>query len=275
MKKRLIILTLYLGATITSVAQCEEPVQLPYFEGLENAIAPYLPFCLSSDFQTPPFFNAFETLAGPIGGFEGNVFVFDTAQFEGSPMSEDAAMMSSLLTPEIEFTSGIGYTVSFRYGNSNPQKTISMLTIELGATNIIIGEITNITGATAADYISVQFTPPSTGTYKINFRVYTISTQGLLYLDNIQVEETGVMSIKENTLDGLILYPNPVKDILTLDSAEPLDKIEVFNSLGQLVLSENPGTAKTTINLEGQPTGVYLLTVQSDNKAKTSRVIKE
>lgn len=78
-----------------------------------------------------------------------------------------------------------------------------------------------------------------------------------------------------NILSSIKLYPNPANDILTLnlnDSQNDFNKVEIINSLGQIVkekefpLAEHPSMEKNyTIKTNELPNGVYILTVKNDN----------
>ena len=52
-----------------------------------------------------------------------------------------------------------------------------------------------------------------------------------------------------------------------------ISRIEVFNTLGKLIYSENISTKKSTINLSNQSKGVYFYRLKIDDKAiKTGRI---
>ena len=55
-----------------------------------------------------------------------------------------------------------------------------------------------------------------------------------------------------------------------------ISRIEVFNTLGKLIYSENISTKKSTINLSNQSKGVYFYRLKIDDKAiKTGRIFLE
>jgi parallel beta-helix repeat protein len=79
----------------------------------------------------------------------------------------------------------------------------------------------------------------------------------------------GVTETSENAIQ---VWPNPTKDLLHID-AQDIDKLEIRNILGQLVLEAR----KTEIlSLEGLEKGVYFLIASNKNGVKTvTKVIKE
>jgi len=70
-------------------------------------------------------------------------------------------------------------------------------------------------------------------------------------------------------------YPNPVTNILTINNATAIDKIELYNLTGQLVLKKNIGTASADVNLENLSSGVYLLTAYAGELSKKVRIVKQ
>lgn len=77
---------------------------------------------------------------------------------------------------------------------------------------------------------------------------------------------TDIDNTKNNP--SLIIYPNPVKDILHISSDKPMHSIRIYNMYGTEVLQ----TVDTNcINVSHLPTGIYM--VHADNKIV--RIIKE
>lgn len=78
-----------------------------------------------------------------------------------------------------------------------------------------------------------------------------------------------------NFLDNFQLYPNPATDIITVSSAVTFDDYEVYNSLGQQIISKKSiTTTDFTINVSQFSSGVYFLKIYKDNQSKTEKFIK-
>ena len=70
------------------------------------------------------------------------------------------------------------------------------------------------------------------------------------------------------------LYPNPVTDIVNINSAEPLSKVEVINVLGKTVkvFTQN----LESVNISNLPKGMYLLSLETqDQKTALKKIIKK
>lgn len=70
------------------------------------------------------------------------------------------------------------------------------------------------------------------------------------------------------------IYPNPVKDILTISLDTEITGIAIYNLLGQEVISEKPNVNEITINTSHLQLGTYVVKITSNEKVKTVKVIK-
>ena len=72
------------------------------------------------------------------------------------------------------------------------------------------------------------------------------------------------------------MAPNPVKDIITINSSTGFDTVKVFNQLGQLVIKSNSKSMDDNrLDLSSLNPGMYLIQINADNKSKTVKIIKE
>jgi len=70
------------------------------------------------------------------------------------------------------------------------------------------------------------------------------------------------------------IFPNPTKgEILIIESGLNNATIEVYDPVGKLLLSELLRTEKR-INLSAFASGIYIITIKSDNEVFTEKVIK-
>ena len=64
--------------------------------------------------------------------------------------------------------------------------------------------------------------------------------------------------IDENTIENVEIYPNPAKDLLTIN-AENIAKVTIYNSIGQKVYEKAADSSEVLVNLDGFDSGVYLV----------------
>jgi hypothetical protein len=81
-----------------------------------------------------------------------------------------------------------------------------------------------------------------------------------------------------DSLKGIVLYPNPVKNILNISISQSQlpESFVVYNSLGQVIERKQIGTSNDlTINTFSYAKGVYLIRVIKGNTSKTLQFIKD
>jgi Secretion system C-terminal sorting domain len=273
MKKIKMLPVLLLAIAPEAMAQCEDPTELPYMADIETVFTPSLPQCMTTMWDSFASQEVFESSGIPVTGLTGNVLAYDTTINTKFGMPPNAWIRSSLALPKFQMEQGMAYTVSFRYANSEPNLIIGGLTVYLDNTQI--GGLVNITGATAANYVTADFTPATTGEHYIFLTVESEGTQGQLFIDDIEVKSTGVMGTKDKAISGLSIYPNPARSMVTLSNNAVIDSVEMYSTTGQLVLAERPNTLSSDINLGALSSGIYIAHIRSGSQFKKARIIKE
>jgi hypothetical protein len=95
-----------------------------------------------------------------------------------------------------------------------------------------------------------------------------------LFIDNVVYGFPIIAANEDIFLANIKIYPNPVQNVLTIDSTEPIDDIQVFDALGKLILEAYPNAISPSINMSPFSSGVYLLKVTIDGASKTVKIIK-
>jgi uncharacterized delta-60 repeat protein len=71
--------------------------------------------------------------------------------------------------------------------------------------------------------------------------------------------------------EELILIPNPVSNILNINTNKKIDLVSVYNVQGQLVLESK---VSSSINVESLTSGQYIIKIISENKTQIKKFIK-
>ena len=77
--------------------------------------------------------------------------------------------------------------------------------------------------------------------------------------------------IEETTATTVEVYPNPVKDMLTVQ-AEKISKVAVYNSIGQKVFEQAVDADEVNINTNNFETGIYMVRIVADGKEVTRKI---
>jgi hypothetical protein len=92
----------------------------------------------------------------------------------------------------------------------------------------------------------------------------------------MEMMTTLLSSSDENFENQVIVYPNPTSDFIKIRQLQntELKKVDVFNSLGKLILSKETNGEEFKLDLTVISQGVYFLRITSGNKIAFKRIIK-
>ncbi|WP_181368994.1 T9SS type A sorting domain-containing protein [Flavobacterium pallidum] len=93
--------------------------------------------------------------------------------------------------------------------------------------------------------------------------------------NTFETEFTAPLSVDDIEGNMLSLYPNPVKDELTINGTKTIQEVGIYNLLGQKVLGQKIDAVSGSMDVSGLETGVYLVRVISAEAEKTIRIIKQ
>jgi hypothetical protein len=101
---------------------------------------------------------------------------------------------------------------------------------------------------------------------------------GNTYFRKIKVQELDlvILSVREENPVKPKIYPNPVKNLLTIDLLNPGAQIELYNTIGQKVNSFLVNGKQQKVDMGQLPPGIYVLRLKRNNNIwEHFRVIKE
>ena len=84
-----------------------------------------------------------------------------------------------------------------------------------------------------------------------------------------------VDGLEESNDMEISMYPNPVHDKLTVETAESMDFIEIYSITGALVYSQTNCSEKTEIHVDGFVTGTYLIRLAIGTSVVTRTFVKQ
>ncbi|MDB9828876.1 T9SS type A sorting domain-containing protein, partial [Flavobacteriaceae bacterium] len=77
---------------------------------------------------------------------------------------------------------------------------------------------------------------------------------------------TLALGLADSTIEGFTFYPNPSSDVINLTATENIEKVAIYNLLGQKVLDQNINATSSQLNVASLVTGTYLMEVSADAK---------
>ncbi|KEY19796.1 BspA family leucine-rich repeat surface protein [Kaistella antarctica] len=102
--------------------------------------------------------------------------------------------------------------------------------------------------------------------YLINNRGWTITGDAL---------GTCALITTRADFTNLKLFPNPVKDYLTIDGLEGKETLTVYDTTGRLMQTSKANGKELKLNFSTYAKGMYLVTITSEKGSTTKKIIKQ
>ena len=114
--------------------------------------------------------------------------------------------------------------------------------------------------------IPSSFAGKTVGLIIRHFNINNGTLGNILIVDDFKVDSPITLSTQNNNIENLSFFPNPVSDIVTLQTPANLNTVIVYNQLGQRLLTFNKSelTSKK-LDLSSLQTGIYILDVKDVN----------
>lgn len=225
-----------------------------------------------------------------IGGFGMSQASFHVDNFSTNFKGE----ADHFVSPLMDFTSAsnvkLTFDVAYAQWSSARADTLSIYySTDCGLTKNLLYQKSGSILATRGNY-PLYFTPSAnewrndtvdlsavTGLSAVEIWFENRSGNGnVLYIDNINIYEDNGVGISELSEGDFKIYPNPFNDLLTINSStnEAINKITIFNSLGQQVFIQKINSPNAQLNLFELSEGIYILLIETENEIISKKIIK-
>jgi len=105
-----------------------------------------------------------------------------------------------------------------------------------------------------------------------SYYIFVLNTGGQ---SDVMIDISESLSIGDNNIDGFVFYPNPVENVLNLNSNLTIEKVELFNILGQNVMNTSINATSSQLDTSGIAKGVYILRVTAEGQIANYKLIKK
>ena len=255
--------TYYVAATLNGISGCESTRQ-PVIATIEHPL-PDIPlhdtsFCAGYAFSIE-------------AGNTGSSYLWNTGDTTKNIQVADSGIYSVVITSHYHCISKDSIRVTlFPLANVNGFNFIPLFPPNLGtvkfypidpvAVNHYEWQLGDGTVDTTENPVH---TYTATGDYIVSLTVYndcgSITVSQIIHVDLM----TGLVTLKSNQAADIILYPNPGKDIITIQSknaALRMDRISIYNMLGAKVYETSVNSVvKEQVSVSNFPAGTYLLRI--------------
>ena len=160
---------------------------------------------------------------------------------------------------------------------------IEYINDEIGKVNVFVEFDTNInvlTPTMTTTYGAIIEPKPETGDFddfgEDASKTYTvISTDTTITKDwEITIYKTDELSAPEIAVEepSLIIYPNPVRSILTFEHTDIINNVRIFDLTGRMVFAKDVNDHQTHINMSDFTHGVYIIQVFTDSGIQSRKI---
>ncbi|MCB0464363.1 MAG: T9SS type A sorting domain-containing protein [Aequorivita sp.] len=104
---------------------------------------------------------------------------------------------------------------------------------------------------------------------------YSASPTNEGYIDVVEILDQTTVGTEDFDATVFSVYPNPVKNVLNIQSMAVVETVEIYDIMGKLLISEKPATISPNINTSNLSPGTYLAKVTIGDASKTVKIIKQ
>jgi hypothetical protein len=83
----------------------------------------------------------------------------------------------------------------------------------------------------------------------------------------------GAFGVNELSANAVSVFPNPVKDVMTVQANRNINEIQVYDAAGQLIIDQTVNAKTITVNTSGLTTGIYTLKAILGNGTINKKVV--
>lgn len=105
----------------------------------------------------------------------------------------------------------------------------------------------------------------SVGTSDVYYIAFHITTDMSFFyrIDDFTVSD--VTSLEETAESMMSIYPNPAKNIVTVDGGElNIDQVQIYNTMGQMITSKEANSSKLQLNVSDYKAGMYFIRMMTN-----------
>lgn len=94
-------------------------------------------------------------------------------------------------------------------------------------------------------------------------------------MDDFSITENSTASVSDLKKFNFSAYPNPASNNLNVSASKNIDNVEIFNLIGQKVLTVNPNKNSASINISTLNSGVYIVKTTIEGIKGSYKFVKQ
>lgn len=172
-------------------------------------------------------------------------------------IDNDNAYSINLVTGAPNILGAIGFNANFGQGMAWDSNTDQIFLTALNNA-LVDTEVRLLNKTTGATTLVGQVEPGTT-------------TQ----LGYVAIPDNDLLGVEDSDFSNFSFSPNPARDHLNLSATNPIQRVQIFNVLGEQVMNEQLNDVNTQLNVASLQTGAYVMVVTINGMAQIFKVMKE
>ena len=261
-----------------------------FFDDFNNETLDSTEFALWDNFDQDGdgnFWEVFDTTSIGTAGSIMTGFGADSDSWEGTAFTPD----NYLITKDpIDLSGATGSTLTFKVGTyqisglfiadkysvylSETNNPLLILISDPVITRLVSDDVTadNPDGSASAAEVTVDISAFDGEVVYLTFRHYDTNDENSVLIDDVVVD--GSLAVTDQTFNNFQYYVN-ANDELNLSANSEIESLEVYNVLGQQVVSKKLANTNEVVNISSLNTGLYIATVSIDGNTKSFKIVKK
>jgi len=105
--------------------------------------------------------------------------------------------------------------------------------------------------------------------------IFSTNNAGTVFIDNVYFSNEVTSAAQTFTKGNVALYPNPAHDVLNLKAPQTIEKVTVYNMLGQQVLEIVPNADVAALSVAQLQSGMYVVNTVSGGAVTSQKFVKQ
>lgn len=184
-----------------------------------------------------------------------------------------------IMSPAIDLAGASGSNFSFWGKSVTDQYGLEQFEVLLSTTGNDPTDFTiNLSGA-------IEFAPIDVYTefsydisaydgQQVYIAIHYVAADSFIFQTDDYLVEAATLSVEDNQFEGFTYFVNANNE-LNLRANLPMDSLQLFNVLGQEVVSQRLANTTEIVNISALQSGVYIASVSIDGATKTVKIVKK
>jgi len=100
---------------------------------------------------------------------------------------------------------------------------------------------------------------------------YVSPTDAMQDYVNCQIIST--VGIEKNEIQEVNIYPNPATDFIHIKHSKPIERVEIMNAIGQVLLTSSAHTSQSQLDISSLKAGMYTVSVYAEKAVFTKKIM--